>query len=321
MSIRKLSYNRVALIDYLDLGPDRTVMCSDRTILSAKIVGGDENTKYEWDQLEGATVSWITDTHRRKVAFISAIRDYKVFRFYINRGEDGEVFKDLVVSGTPIDNNERVYSHAYASSSVKNSAEFVLELNSTYFKFPFVVFGKAVYNPSYYYLELPTYLIAEREDLQTVDVLQGSGRTYDYVRVFRTGNEDRVTTPVKVIKDRVYRVIYNYGKTKAHQSYSSRSYRFDIPNIIFANDQVTVPLDENKFFFTKEVKEDELIFSTGADSIAPYHLSSHTSLEKIYGEFTKDREGSSDSVIIGFSSDYSVLSKDVRYVTKGSIGG
>lgn len=73
--------------------------CDDIITLSAAVLGNSINRTYEWTQLSGALVIWLEDRFQSDVMFRQpALRDDKIFRFYMDRGLSTEITKDVLVT-------------------------------------------------------------------------------------------------------------------------------------------------------------------------------------------------------------------------------
>lgn len=121
------------------------VSCDDIVTLHAQVVNPLVGQIYEWVQLSGNTVIFLTPTNDETVMFQQTlVRDDKVFRFYVNRGLAKESFVDILVSAVPredlpeIKNSPRLFARNFADESMVIasimpglSAPGVVTLNNT----------------------------------------------------------------------------------------------------------------------------------------------------------------------------------------------
>ena len=80
------------------------VSCDTIITLHATIENPLASYEYQWEQLSGLTVTWLTPTNELTVMYEQTpVRDDKVFRLYVNMGSSGQEYAEILVSATPRD--------------------------------------------------------------------------------------------------------------------------------------------------------------------------------------------------------------------------
>lgn len=80
------------------------VTCSDIITLSAQIIGDAGDATFLWEQLSGAPIIWLEAQNQTAVMFQQpALRNDKVFRFWVNKGTPVEKYADVLVTAVPSD--------------------------------------------------------------------------------------------------------------------------------------------------------------------------------------------------------------------------
>jgi hypothetical protein len=80
------------------------VSCDTVITLVAQVIGILTDRTYEWVQLTGTPVDWLESRFQTSVMFNqTAVRDDKVFRFYVDKGKRTEAYKDVIVTAVPRD--------------------------------------------------------------------------------------------------------------------------------------------------------------------------------------------------------------------------
>lgn len=88
----------------LDAGPDRFQICDPDGTLTAAVtfLPGDPFTHtFEWVQMSGNPVTWITPLTNLTVAYTALDTPDRVFRIYADKGTAVERYDDVTVFGTP----------------------------------------------------------------------------------------------------------------------------------------------------------------------------------------------------------------------------
>lgn len=81
-----------------------SVTCSDYVTLNASLVGDLTGHTFEWVQLSGEPVTWMESRYQPNVTFLQpAIRNDKVFRFYLDRNTIYEKVGEILVTAIPTD--------------------------------------------------------------------------------------------------------------------------------------------------------------------------------------------------------------------------
>ena len=95
------------------------VTCQDVITLNAQIITDGLLHTYEWVQISGTPVTFVGDTHQQMVVFHqAAIRDDKVFRFYVDKGQTTEQSKDVLVTTVSRDPMPQLMTSIVASSFI-----------------------------------------------------------------------------------------------------------------------------------------------------------------------------------------------------------
>lgn len=86
--------------------------CDDIITLSATITGNAVNRTFEWVQISGTPVTWLEDRFQTDAMFQQpAMRDDKVFRFYMDRGLSTEIKRDVLVTSVGKEDVANVVPH------------------------------------------------------------------------------------------------------------------------------------------------------------------------------------------------------------------
>jgi hypothetical protein len=111
------------------------VSCDTIVTLNAFIPNEDPNNRYQWVQLSGLIVTWLTPTNEITATFEQTlVRDDKLFRLYVNQGSDNETFADILVTAIPRDNiphikeSPRFYTQAYQGESYADESVAIAKL-------------------------------------------------------------------------------------------------------------------------------------------------------------------------------------------------
>ena len=105
------------------------VSCNDIVTLTADITGDLTGHTVVWDQISGTPVIWLENQDQISVMFQqpTAIRDDKVFRFYIDKDTPYQVYYDTLVTAVPTERHSATFQ-AHASfgdaTSGSESASF-----------------------------------------------------------------------------------------------------------------------------------------------------------------------------------------------------
>jgi len=88
----------------VDAGPDRFVICEFTVTLTATITVHETDTElhnYQWVQLSGPSVTWLTSQHATSATYEATDSSDRSFRIYVDRFSLAERYDDIVVYGTP----------------------------------------------------------------------------------------------------------------------------------------------------------------------------------------------------------------------------
>jgi hypothetical protein len=97
------TYKNVAGVVFsISAGPDVQVGCATEVTLTASFVGDDTGHRFEWEQIEGTPVTWITPTDQLTVTFTVGTYDNKKFRFWMDKGSFSQLFDDVNVWSSPV---------------------------------------------------------------------------------------------------------------------------------------------------------------------------------------------------------------------------
>lgn len=102
----------------VDAGKDQFAICNAETTLVGTVGGTDSETMpVEWEMIDGGVITWLSPIDQKVVTYASKFSEDKIFRFYINKGTDIEVYDDVIVYGAP-----QSVPHAYPSQITRESS-------------------------------------------------------------------------------------------------------------------------------------------------------------------------------------------------------
>lgn len=154
------SRSRRSLLEKVDIGLDRVIICAPYVTLTAQIVGSLTDHTLEWVQVSGIEVDWgMSDLTSNEVVYseTGAVRDDKQFRLWVDRGTAREYYKTVWIYGTPTE----LINGAIGAADQSSIFALPTEINANMWFIPAPdSTGAVIYTPmpktGYIYWDLPS---------------------------------------------------------------------------------------------------------------------------------------------------------------------